>query len=121
MSRKILIADDDPGIVDVTKIILEQAGFEVLTAPNVSTTISLLKKHRPNLLLLDIWLAGENGAHLAIAQKKDQETKKIPIILVSANNDVEKMARETGADDFIAKPFDIDHLEQMVYKHIGRK
>lgn len=121
MPRKILVADDDPGIIDVTKIILEQAGFEVLTATDAASTLKQIDVHKPVLLLLDIWLAGENGAILAKKLKAKPSTKSMPIIMVSANNNVEKMAKEAGADDFIAKPFDIDYLEKMVYKHVEDK
>ena len=115
---KILVADDDPGIVDVTKIILEQAGYTVLTAPDAVTTMKQITEQKPSLILLDIWLAGENGAVLAKKLKGEDSTKHIPIIMVSANNNVEKMAKDAGADDFIAKPFDIDILENMVQKYL---
>jgi DNA-binding response OmpR family regulator len=118
MSKLILIADDDKGIVEVTKIVLEEAGFATIVAHDASSVLETIKTSRPSLLLLDIWLAGENGAALAKKLKKDKNTKQLPIIMISANNNVEQMAKDSGADDFIAKPFDIEYLVQTVTKHI---
>lgn len=118
MSKLILIADDDKGIVEVTKIVLEEAGFKTVVAQDSDSVHELIKTSKPSLLLLDIWLAGENGATLAKQLKKDTATKKLPIIMISANNNVEQMAKDSGADDFVAKPFDIDYLVTVIKKYI---
>jgi DNA-binding response OmpR family regulator len=118
MSKYILIADDDSGIVEVTKIVLEQAGYHALVASDAASVFKHLETELPSLLLLDIWLAGENGTVLAQKIKKNEKTAHVPIIMISANNNVEKMAHQAGADDFIAKPFDIDELVKLVHKHI---
>lgn len=117
MNKLILIADDDMGIVEVTKIVLERAGFKTLVAPDSASVLKLIKSSKPSLILLDIWLAGENGSLLAKKLKAEELTRKIPIIIISANNNIEKMTKEAGADGFIAKPFDIDHLVRVVKKH----
>ena len=117
MSKLILIADDDKGIVEVTKIVLEEAGFTTMVAYDSASVLESIKTSKPALLLLDIWLAGENGATLAKQLKSQKATKKLPIVMISANNNVEQMAVDSEADDFIAKPFDIDYLVEVVRKY----
>lgn len=118
MNKLVLIADDDGGIVEVTKIVLEQAGLDTVVAHDSTSVLQHIQTSRPALILLDIWLAGENGAALAQKLKGDKSTRKIPIIMISANNNVEKMAKEAGANDFVAKPFDIDDLVNKVKKYL---
>lgn len=116
MNKRIIVADDDPSILDVIKLILEDEGYEVETVLNGGTLLKL-NKELPDLLLLDIWMSGHDGRDICRKLKKQNSTKHIPIILVSANRDVKKFAMEAGADGFIAKPFDIDHLIEIVKKY----
>lgn len=113
----ILVADDDSAILDATSMILEDEGYRVLTSSN-GNTIAAFKKNPPDLLLLDIWMSGKDGREICKQLKNDQLTKNIPVIMISANRDTEKIAREVGAEDFITKPFDIDELLMKVDKYI---
>ena len=70
-----------------------------------------------DLLLLDIWMSGHDGKEICRALKRGDATKKVPIILISASRDVELSASEAGADDWIAKPFDMKNLLAKVKKH----
>lgn len=115
--HKILIADDDPAILDATSMILEDEGYEVATTANGST-LKNLKGNCPDLLLLDIWMSGQDGRDICKAIKKDASLRHIPVIMVSANRDTEKIAKESGAEDFITKPFDIDVLLGKVQKYV---
>jgi len=107
--KTILVADDDPAIVDVLMLILEDAGYEVQTTTDGST-LRDVHKMVPDLLLLDIWLSGWNGRDLCMALKSDERTRHLPIILFSANKETKTIAQEAGADDFITKPFELDEL-----------
>ncbi len=107
--KKILIADDDLAILEVLTIFLEEVGYEVETTHD-GHTVQAFEHGHPDLLLLDIWMSGVNGRDLCIHLKTQEETRYLPILLVSANRDMERIAREAGADDFIAKPFDLDKL-----------
>lgn len=118
MEKTILIVDDDVGIVEVTKIILEESHFHVLTAYDYDEAFECVKTQKPNLILLDIWLAGRSGASLAQEIKKDDHTKHIPIVMISATNDLSQIAKNAGVEDYIAKPFNITELEEMVKKHL---
>lgn len=114
---KIAIIEDDLGIVEVTKIILEEAGFEVLAIDNPKNIKELITKNMPDLMLMDIWIADQNGADLVRFFKSSPKTNNIPIIMVSAKQDAKKIADICGADDFLAKPFDIQELVDIVKKY----
>lgn len=113
-----MVADDDPAIVDALKLMLEFAEYNVITTEDGSD-VRNLKGKLPDLLLLDIWMSGENGREICKTLKAQQSTKNLPIILISASREVEKSAKEAGAEDFIAKPFEMDDLLEMVEKYIN--
>ncbi|GCE21319.1 hypothetical protein KDK_51190 [Dictyobacter kobayashii] len=99
-------------------MILEDAGYEVLTTRD-GQTVQDMKEDLPDLLLLDIWMSGMDGAVICQYLKSQHSTKHIPIILCSANKDTQKLARSSGADDFIAKPFEMMDLVNKVEKYIN--
>lgn len=107
--KKILIADDDPAILEVLTLFLEGVGYEVETTSEGLTT-QAFEHGYPDMLLLDIWMSGWNGRDICRSLKSQEETRHLPILLISANRETERIALEAGADDFIAKPFDLDKL-----------
>jgi DNA-binding response OmpR family regulator len=118
MKKKILIVDDDSGIVEVVKIILEENQFEVIPSTNAYVVKKLADTHTPDAIILDLWMSGINGELLCKQLKKSPKTKHIPIIVLSALNDGDKKAAHAGADDFLAKPFNIDDLIAVIKKHL---
>jgi CheY-like chemotaxis protein len=116
--KKIMIADDDPGILDAIGIMLEFEGYAVQSTPN-GTTLLTMEDGFPDLLLLDIWMSGTDGRDICKHLKQKESTRNIPIVLISASKDIERSAMEAGADDFIAKPFDINDLLEKIEKHIN--
>ena len=113
---KILIADDDPAILDSLKMILEFAGYDVSTTAD-GETVYKMEKEYPDVLLLDIWMSGQDGRDICKFLKKETHTKDIPIIMISASRDVKGSAKAAGADDFIAKPFEMEELLDKVKKY----
>lgn len=116
MPKKILIADDDPAILDSVEIMLEMEGYDVDTTAN-GETIYKMKKDYPDVLLLDIWMSGQDGRDICKYLKKDPLTRHIPIIMVSASRDIMDSAKAAGADDFLAKPFEMDDLLGKIAKY----
>lgn len=116
---KILVADDDPGIVESLQLMLEDAGYEVATTVD-GETVYKMEKEFPDLLLLDIWMSGQDGRQICKFLKKRKHTKHIPIIMISANKDTEQIARDAGADDFLPKPFEMDDLLNKVKSHLPK-
>ena len=115
--KTILIADDDPAIIDAIKTILEDEGYKVLTTVN-GATVGIMFEEKPDLLLLDIWMSGQDGRDICKALKAQESTKHIPIVMISANRDTEDIARAAGADDFLGKPFEIEDLLAKVEKYL---
>ncbi len=104
MSRKILVVDDNPKIVEVLKAYLEQEGFEVETASDGDAAAEAVARTVPDLVLLDVMLPGIDGIELT---RRLQREYDLPVILVTARIDeVDRLiGLEVGADDYIAKPF----------------
>mgnify|MGYP003892155719 CR=1 FL=1 len=118
MAKKILIADDDTAILEATKMLLELGGYEVQTAVD-GEAVSDAFKDPPDLLLLDIWMSGENGKDICKMLKAQKSTKHVPIIMISASRDIAESAQEAGADDFIAKPFEMSYLLAKIEEHVS--
>ena len=116
--KTILVADDDPAICDALSFMLEEEGYRVITTVN-GGTIYKMEKEFPDLLLLDIWMSGQDGREICKYLKKKELTKNIPIIILSASRDIEKSAHDAGADDFLAKPFDMEELLDKIEEHLS--
>ena len=108
--NKILVLDDEEDILAIVKIILEAKNFIVNTISKWEDILSSIKSFNPNLILLDIALAGADGRIICSELKSGKDTENIPIILFSANHGMEKTIDGTGANGFVAKPFEMSHL-----------
>jgi CheY-like chemotaxis protein len=115
-TKKILIADDNPAIVEALQALLESEGYRVDTTVEPAN-IKMLAKRNPDLLLMDIRMPGHDGRKICRDLKDHDDTKDIPVILISANKFADMTPEEAGADCFIAKPFGIDELLKKVKKH----
>ncbi len=115
--KRILVADDDPAILDSVKMLLEDEGYIVEVTAN-GETVKKLQNDLPNLLILDIWMSGIDGRTICRYLKQSDSTKHVPIIMFSANKDTALHAKESGANDFLEKPFEIDELLGKVKKNI---
>lgn len=118
--KKILVADDDDEVLHVLDTMLTTAGYSVTTMTQGEEVLAI-KKDLPDLILLDIWMAGIDGRKICKHLKGRSSTKHIPVIFISANKDTEVIATHAGADDFIYKPFDMDDLLQKVAKYLKKK
>lgn len=107
VTRTILVVDDEPEIVAITRDYLDRAGFRVLVASDGVSALRLARAERPNLLVLDLMLPGLDGLDVARALRQDAATRALPIIMLTAR--VEETDRliglELGADDYMTKPF----------------
>ncbi|HEX8376991.1 MAG TPA: response regulator [Pedobacter sp.] len=113
MSKKILVIDDDADILEFITITLDWEGFEVIPRTGFPV-LSELEAIKPNLILMDNWLNGTRGSDLCKTIKENEGLRHIPVILLSAVNDLEKLAHECGANAYLAKPFDLIELETLV-------
>ena len=117
--KRILVVDDNTAILDALKIMLEDADYEVETTVDGATVKDMVEP-LPDLLLLDIWMSGVDGRDVCRHLKSTPATKHIPVIMISAAKDTEQIAKDSGADDFISKPFQMDHLLAIVAKYVHR-
>ncbi len=113
LPKRIMIADDDPGIVDAVEMILDLHGYEVSSTYNGNDVLEL-DDQLPDLLLLDIWMSGCDGRTICKALKANNETRHVPVLMLSASTDIKGSALEAGADDFLAKPFEMKELVKKI-------
>lgn len=118
MRKYILVVDDDEGIIEAFKLMLESRDYKVKTSCDADILNKLSKTNLPDLILLDVLLSGVDGRTICKELKSQKETRNIPIIMVSAHPDARKSTLQAGADDFLAKPFEMDTLLSMVEKYI---
>ena len=104
--KKILIADDEPDILEIIQFNLQQEGYEVITAKNGDEAIEMAKKHHPGLIILDIMMPGKNGIDVCNILRMDTAFNETLIVFLSALSDESTEIRglETGADDYLTKP-----------------
>lgn len=119
MEKRIWIIDDDQSILEISKIILEEAGFAVSIFKNEEEFLDALQDSLPDLVFLDITLSGSSGIKIAQSLKENKKTASIPLILMSADSEIEKKTQDANADGFLAKPFNIDDLLSIVKKYHG--
>ena len=113
-----MVVDDDPIVGDVFKIIFEEAGYGVQLQPDGS---ELLNNNfsKPDLFLIDKLLSGTNGLDICRHLKSQKATQHIPVVMISASPGIAMQSREAGADDYIEKPFDREHLLLVVKKNLS--
>lgn len=121
MSKRVLIADDEPNIVTSLEFLMQQAGYETRIATNGQEAIELAVSFRPDLVLLDIMFPAKSGYEVCQRLKSEATTRNIKVVIVSAKGrDVEvAKAMELGADAYIAKPFSTRELVAKVREMLG--
>lgn len=117
---KVLIIDDDPDIGRMIKILLEYKGFSATVIERTGQAAEIIRNNGINLVIMDMLLSGTNGIDVCIGFKTDSTIATIPVIMMSAHPDAKKICLEGGADDFIAKPFDMQELLSKVESFIGK-
>lgn len=105
--RKLLIADDEPGIRRLVRMTLESENYEIVEAADGAEALAQAREHKPQLMFLDVMMPEMSGVEVCSALKSDPETADITIIMLSAKaQDADREAgRAAGADDYFTKPF----------------
>ena len=110
MKRKVLIIEDEPVISEMMCILLETEGYIVISLSDTAIARQQLLMHDVAMVMLDVNLNGEDGPSMCAYIKQEANLKHIPVVLVSANSELETIKNTCGADDFIQKPFDLDYF-----------
>ncbi len=109
MVQRICIIEDDEGIQDVLTIILQRSGYDICVFAE-GTTVMRPGFQMPDLFLIDKQLPDTDGLHVCRFLKQSPLTAHIPVVMMSAYPNARQLSRDAGADDFIEKPFQLDHL-----------
>ena len=118
--RKILIVDDELDIIETLQFALEQEGYTCCIALDGAEGLNKARTENPDLIFLDIKLPKMNGYKVARLLKLDEKYRHIPIIILTAKtHDADRIkAIETGADEYVTKPFDLGHLLELVRRYL---
>src|SRR5215471_13781727 len=114
MKANILIVEDEEALTLLLRYNLEAEGYAVETVPRGDEADLLLKERSPDLVILDWMLPGLSGIELCRRLRARPETKRLPIIMLTARGEESERGLATGADDYIVKPFSVPELSARV-------
>jgi CheY-like chemotaxis protein len=106
----ILIADDDEGIRELLRELLDSEGYRVQEATNGAEAIASIAANRPHAVLMDLMMPVVSGVEATAMIKRDPRTASIPVLAMSAGRNIVALQNDIPADDFIAKPFELSTL-----------
>lgn len=109
--KRILIVDDDREIVSVMNLRLHSAGYETVTAHNGDDALTAVLKNRPDAIVLDVRMPGRNGLDTLAVLQRQEETRTIPVVMLSASLPDKRAALESGARFFLSKPYNGQELK----------
>ncbi len=121
MSKKILIADDEPSIVAAVEFLLQRNGYEVYVARNGQEALDLVEAHLPDLVLLDVMMPLKSGYEVCMRMREREDWRHIKIVMLSAKGrDVEvTKGLSMGADIYVTKPFSTRELVSKIKGLLG--
>lgn len=115
MAKKILLVDDNEFMVEVMTAILHSNGYDVMALYNGDNVLQSVTTDHPDLIILDISLPGMDGREVCKLLKLNRSTRRLPVIMCSANDDIDDALNQKGApDDVLRKPFDTNELIEKV-------
>ncbi len=120
--KKILIVDDEVDLVETVRFPLELEGYHVLVSYNGEDALNQARKENPDLIILDLMLPKLDGYKVCRLLKFDERYKHIPILMLTAKTQEKDkiLGKETGADEYITKPFDLDDLMEKVKGYLSK-
>jgi DNA-binding response OmpR family regulator len=120
--KKILVVDDEVDLVETVRFPLEMEGFDVLVSYNGEDALNQARKENPDLIILDLMLPKLDGYKVCRLLKFDERYKHIPILMLTAKTQEKDktLGMETGADEYITKPFEMDYLMEKVKAYLSK-
>ena len=120
--NKVFVIDDDIAILELIKINLELSGYNVQTSSDPIKGFQMIKQENPDLIILDVMMPEVDGYSLALKIRQQDATKKIPIIMLTALGELDDKLKgfNSGVDDYLTKPFEIEELKARVLAVLNR-
>ena len=116
--KRILIVEDDAAIRDALTLLLKDEGYAVVGAPNGLEALRHLKENGPpDLILLDLMMPVMDGWQFSKEQRQDPSLKGVPVVLLSANGNVQQRASMLGAVGFLQKPVEVEELLDAIHRY----
>ena len=112
--KRVLVCDDDKEILEVLSLVLTGAGWEVITSGHVNGIIEQVANSNPSVIIMDNWIPDTGGIIATQHIKSHPVYQSIPVVYSTANDNVNELAKEAGADLSIGKPFDLDEFERIM-------
>lgn len=119
MDNRILVLDDDPGILKALDLSLTYCGFQVRPMLSGDNVFRMIDDFEPNLIIIDYLLSGKTGGEICQDLKNDPDKKDIPVIMLSAYPEAAQRNCEFGCDAFMSKPFDLNVLVSEIKSFIN--
>lgn len=113
-NKSVAIFDDDEDILSICQYVLNDQGWDVNTFASCDDVVNKLKACKPQVIFMDNWIPPKGGIIATQEIKNNMDLKDIPVIYFSANSEISKLANTAGAEHFLAKPFDLDHLTDAI-------
>lgn len=121
MLKKILVVDDEPDVVDLLGVRLVNEGYDVIKASNGKIGIEQAKTEKPDLIILDIMMPEMDGYTAIKILKEDDNTRKIPVIILTCKEKMNDLFNTEGIIDYIIKPYKKEKLFQSIKKALGEE
>lgn len=116
--KRILVIDDEPELVAMIKLRLEASDYDMLSAGDGEEGMTMAKKEKPDLIILDIMMPKKDGYTFVKEKKIDPEIKDIPVIILTAKTKMKDLFEIEGVSDYLVKPFEANELLEKVKKHL---
>jgi len=117
--KRILIFDDDQATLEVLRIVLVEAGYEIEISETSHDIVDRVSDFVPDLVMMDNHIPDIGGVAAIQLLRTKKEFDHIPVLLVSASNQIVSLQKDSGAEDYVRKPFDLGELETLITTYIG--
>ena len=117
---RILVADDDDGVREMIQYRLGRFGYEMLQAADGREALEVISREKPDLVLLDVMMPELDGFQVCSRMQENEETKQIPVVMLTAKAEAKDVTRafNSGAVDYVVKPYDPIVLQQKVAQNL---
>ena len=118
---EVLVVDDDEDMLIMMQHLLMAEGYVPLISPNAQNAMEIISHRNPAMVLLDLRMIGIDGGDICQQIKSDPYTSSIPVIILSANHNIESIAKDCGADAYLTKPFSLQKFKEVFHQLISKK